>query len=95
MHATDLMFPGIHGPAQQVRQLVAAVLSQQESVSEFGDVSSDFADFLMDASAKSPGYVAPEAPGPEPMPATKAIVEHQAFTQVLDYRGAKDRKSVV
>lgn len=34
------------------------------------------------------GGTGPEAPGPEPMPATRAMVDHAGFTQVLNYRGA-------
>lgn len=34
------------------------------------------------------GGTGPVVPGPDPMPATRAMVDHSAFTQVLNYRGA-------
>jgi len=68
MQPTDLKFPGDTPLAQTVRREVARIISQLEIAAEDSTVPTDFAEFLADAAAQTPGYAGPS------LPATSTVV---------------------
>lgn len=85
MQTTDLAYPGDFTNGKTIRREVAHTISQIEiAVQQGAPVDARFAQFLEDAAAKTPGYVAPT------LPATQVVVSDGGTVNVENSAGALD-----